>query len=73
MIYSKLGLTFEAEEEVFCRTDWNFDPGLAELSDFLGPDSGAVDEVVALDDAEVGQDAGHVVVGQGRRLRSEHQ
>ena len=74
MVRQKLKLTFETKKEVFSRTDGDFDPGLAELSDFPGPDTRAVDEVVALDDAHVGQDAGHVVVvGQGRRLKANSQ
>jgi hypothetical protein len=39
---------------MFGRADGDLDAGFAELSDFPGPDSGAVDEVVALDHAVLG-------------------
>lgn len=54
---------------MFGWTDRHFDPRLTEFTDFLCPDAGAVDEVVALDDAVLRLDSGHVVVGNRRRLK----
>ena len=48
---------------MFCRADGNLDRWITQLSDFSGPDAGAVDKVVALDDTLISLNAGNMIVG----------